>query len=191
MSRKQQNLKALIVRWVDKEPHSRAVGGKQVKRFRRMQTPRGACQGWKEKHQPGSECFGVPKHRGLGPVLALCTLEVEGDTDQRSHRRRILPDGCALLPGREAPGGYVTSSAEARPGRRIERTERTRGAGPRKGPVQRLRGGGRGLMRPPLLGAAAAPRPLPAPRCSRSCLHPGLKEARASPWKPRGASWDG
>lgn len=88
-----------------------------------MQTPNGAaprCQGWKEKYTSGvvnaPRRFGVPKHRGLGPILALCTLEVEGYTDQRPHRRRMLPGG-------EAPGlRYQLRRSKACP--RPERTER-------------------------------------------------------------------
>ena len=44
--------------------------------------------------------FGVPKHQGLGPLH----YAGGGDTDQRPHPWRTLPSGCALLPGREAPG---------------------------------------------------------------------------------------
>lgn len=93
----------------------------------------------------------------------------------------MLSGGCALLPGREAPGlRYQLRRGKARPEARVNR--KTRGAG--------LGGGWHRLTGPGLRGAAAAPRPLPAPRCYGSCLHPGPKEARASPWRPRRASWD-
>lgn len=153
-----------------------------------MQTPHGACQGWKEKHQWGGDCISevrgseAPRH---GPHSRSLHFGGGGDTDQRPHWKRKLRGGCALLRGREAPvlryhirGGKARADGE------------THGARPREEPVRRLRGGRCGLTGLRLRGEAAALRPLPAPRCSSSCLDPGLKEARGSPWKPREASWD-
>lgn len=177
MSRKQQNLKALRAGltkspkaelWVENkrsvsEGCRRPIGRARVGR---KSTTGGECI----SEVPGSE---APRH---GPHSRSLHFGGEGDTDQRPHWQRKLRGGCALLRGREAPGlRYQIRRGKARA------DGETRGAWPREEPVRRLRRGRRWLTGLRLRGEAAALRPLPAPRCSSSCLDLGLKEARGSP----------
>lgn len=84
---------------------------------------------------PGSE---APR---LGPPFSLSALwRWRGTLTSDPHRRRMLPGGCALLPGWEAPGlRYQLRQSKARPEARVN--GETRGAGLRRG-QHRLTGPG-------------------------------------------------